>query len=98
MLLFFDATQRISKVDKQLCDYIAQQYKPCMFVVNKWDLMAGTMPTEKWVTYLRDNFRTHVVRADRLHHRPDGQERQGDAEPRADALQAVAASACRRRS
>ena len=58
VLLFFDATQRISKVDKQLCDYIAQQYKPCMFVVNKWDLLAGSMPTEKWVIYLRDNFRT----------------------------------------
>jgi GTPase len=58
VLLFFDATQRISKLDKQLCDYIAQQYKPCMFVVNKWDLTANAMPTEKWVTYLRDNFRT----------------------------------------
>ena len=58
VLLFFDATERISKVDKQLCDYIAQQYKPCMFVVNKWDLVAGTMPTEKWVIYLHDNFRT----------------------------------------
>jgi GTPase len=58
VLLFFDAAQRISKVDKQLCDYIAQQYKPCIFVVNKWDLMAGGMSTEKWVTYLRDTFRT----------------------------------------
>ena len=58
VLLFFDATQRISKVDKQLCDYIAQQYKPCMFVVNKWDLTAGSIPTEKWVAYLRDSFRT----------------------------------------
>lgn len=58
VLLFFDASQRISKVDKQLCDYIAQQYKPCMFVVNKWDLMASAMPTEKWVIYLHDTFRT----------------------------------------
>jgi GTPase len=58
VLLFFDATQRISQVDKQLCDYIAQQYKPCMFVVNKWDLVASTMPTEKWVLYLRDSFRS----------------------------------------
>jgi GTP-binding protein len=58
VLLFFDATQRISKLDKQLCEYIAQQYKPCMFVINKWDLTGGAMPTEKWVTYLRDNFRT----------------------------------------
>jgi GTP-binding protein len=58
VLLFFDTSQRVSKVDKQLCDYIAQQYKPCIFVCNKWDLYAGSMPTEKWVTYLRDNFRT----------------------------------------
>ena len=60
VLLFFDATQRISKVDRQLCDYIAQQYKPCIFVVNKWDLVADSMPTDKWVTYLRDVFRTMI--------------------------------------
>lgn len=58
VLLFFDATQRISKVDKQLCDYVAENYKPCIFVVNKWDQLAGSMPTEKWVRYLRDTFRT----------------------------------------
>ena len=58
VLLFFDATERISKVDKQLCDYIAEQFKPCVFVVNKWDLLAGSLPTEKWVHYLRDTFRT----------------------------------------
>lgn len=58
VLLFFDATERISKVDKQLCAYIAEQYKPCIFVVNKWDLLVGSVPTEKWVAYLRDTFRT----------------------------------------
>lgn len=58
VLLFFDATERISQVDKHLCDYIAQEYKPCMFVVNKWDMLAGTMPTEKWVNYIRDQFRS----------------------------------------
>jgi GTP-binding protein len=58
VLLFFDATQRISKVDKQLCDYIVQQFKPCIFVVNKWDQFVGTMPTEKWVRYLHDAFPT----------------------------------------
>jgi GTP-binding protein len=57
VLLFFDAAQRIGKVDKQLCDYIAREYKPCIFAVNKWDLMVGSMPTEKWVGYLRDTFR-----------------------------------------
>ena len=58
MFLFLDATQTISKVDKQLGDYIGENYKPCIFVVNKWDLLAGTMPTEKWVRYLHDTFRT----------------------------------------
>lgn len=58
VFLFFDATQRISKVDKQLCDYIAQQYKPCVFVVNKWDQLVDTMPTGKWVRYLQDSFGT----------------------------------------
>jgi GTP-binding protein len=57
VLLFFDPTERISKVDKQLCDYINEQYKPCLFVVNKWDLAASNMPTEKWAAYLHDNFR-----------------------------------------
>jgi GTPase len=38
--LFIDPTQGISKLDKQLADYIAKQYKPCIFVINKWDLIA----------------------------------------------------------
>ncbi|MDP6442726.1 MAG: ribosome biogenesis GTPase Der [Pirellulaceae bacterium] len=58
VLMFFDASQRISKVDKQLCKYITDQFQPCIFVVNKWDLMAGQMPTERWVRYLRDTFQT----------------------------------------
>jgi GTP-binding protein len=58
VLLFFDCSQRLSKVDKQLCKYIADNYKPCIFVVNKWDLLYGQMPTEKWVDYLRDTFST----------------------------------------
>src|SRR5262249_1464370 len=39
VLLFLDATQGITRLDKQLADYVAQQYKPCIFTVNKWDLM-----------------------------------------------------------
>ncbi|MEK6247234.1 MAG: 50S ribosome-binding GTPase, partial [Planctomycetales bacterium] len=58
VLVFFDPGQRVSKVDRQLCDYISDNYKPCVFVVNKWDLNAKSMPTGKWATYLRDTFRT----------------------------------------
>ena len=58
VLMLFDASQPISKVDKQLCQYIADQYKPCVFVVNKWDLLVDQIPTEQWVDYLRDTFRS----------------------------------------
>jgi len=58
VLLFFDATQTISKVDKQLGEYIAEQYKPCVFVVNKWDQLVASTATERWVKYLRDTFRS----------------------------------------
>lgn len=57
-LLFFDCTESISKVDKQLAHYIEQQFKPCIFVVNKWDKVAGKVATERWVRYLREHFPT----------------------------------------
>jgi GTP-binding protein len=41
VLLFLDPTQGITRLDKQLADYIAQQHRPCIFTVNKWDLMMG---------------------------------------------------------
>ncbi|MCH2181660.1 MAG: ribosome biogenesis GTPase Der [Mariniblastus sp.] len=56
VLMMFDCSQRISKVDRKLCSYIESYYKPCILVVNKWDLMADHMPTERWANYLRDNF------------------------------------------
>ena len=58
VLMMFDCSQRISKVDRQLVGYIERNYKPCILVVNKWDLMAEHMATERWADYLRDNFTT----------------------------------------
>jgi len=58
VLLFFDAAEEISKVDKQLCDYVAEQHKPCVFVVNKGDLLTKPTPTREWAEYLRDTFPT----------------------------------------
>ncbi len=55
VLMFFDARLRVSKVDKQLAEYILEQHKPAIFVVNKWDLMKP-MPTGKMATYLRATF------------------------------------------
>jgi GTP-binding protein len=58
VLLFFDCMEAISRVDKQLAHYIEQQYKPVIFVINKWDKVAGQVPTERWVRYLREHFPT----------------------------------------
>lgn len=59
VLMLFDASQTISGVDKQLVAEIAEQHKPCVFVVNKWDLgQAAGMTGEKWSQYLLDSFGT----------------------------------------
>jgi GTP-binding protein len=55
VFLFLDPRVRISKVDKQLANYILEQHKPAVFVVNKWDLMAP-MPTGKFGNYVRAVF------------------------------------------
>ena len=58
VLMFFDGSDNISRVDKQLMSYVIENHKPCIFVVNKWDLVVGTMPTDRWVKYLRTQFPT----------------------------------------
>jgi GTP-binding protein len=58
VLLFFDATEPIGKVDKQLAETITEEAKPVVFVVNKWDLYAGDVKKREWTQYLRDTFRT----------------------------------------
>lgn len=55
VLLFHDPRARVSKVDKQLADYVLEQNKPAIFVINKWDLMVP-MPTSKFGTYMRATF------------------------------------------
>lgn len=58
VLMFFDAAETVSKVDKQLLGYVMENYKPCIFVINKWDKLHGTVPTDRWVRYLRGQFPT----------------------------------------
>ena len=58
VLLFFDASEPVGRVDKQLADTIMEEAKPVVFVVNKWDLYAGEVERGEWAEYLRDTFRT----------------------------------------
>jgi len=56
VLLFIDPTQGISKIEKQLAAAISEQFKPCVFVVNKWDLMLP-MATGKYANIVYDQIR-----------------------------------------
>src|SRR5262249_17883119 len=41
VLHLFDARTRIGRVDKQLTEYILENHKPAVFVINKWDTVKG---------------------------------------------------------
>lgn len=51
VLLFLDPTTPIGRIDKHLAREIVEQHKPCVFVVNKWDLMRPR-PTGEFDEYL----------------------------------------------
>ena len=52
VFLMFDVTRDISKIEKQLASEIFQEEKPCVLVVNKWDLAKG-ISTAQFVNYVR---------------------------------------------
>ncbi len=56
VLMFFDCTEKISRVDKQLVSEIEDEFKPCIFVINKWDLAKPDDQTTDWAEYLFKTF------------------------------------------
>ncbi len=56
VLLLFDAEKSVSQVDKQLAGYILENYKPAIFVINKWDLLVKSLPTGEFADYLHKVF------------------------------------------
>jgi GTP-binding protein len=52
VLLLLDATVEVGSVDKKLARYVADQLKPCIVVVNKWDLAKDRASTEDYGEYL----------------------------------------------
>lgn len=51
--MFHDSVESISHVDKQLAGYVLEHFKPAIFVVNKWDLLAKDLSTGEFADYLR---------------------------------------------
>jgi GTPase len=52
VLFMMDATTKISQVDKKLCHLIQEEYKPCIIIVNKWDLAKDFADTQDYADYL----------------------------------------------
>jgi GTP-binding protein len=50
--LLIDATAPVSEIDKKLAHLIAEEYKTCILVVNKWDLAKGAAATGDYEGYL----------------------------------------------
>ncbi|MCC8191198.1 MAG: 50S ribosome-binding GTPase, partial [Planctomycetes bacterium] len=44
VILMLDAMEDIGKVDKQIASFILEHYKPCIIVLNKWDLAVEKNP------------------------------------------------------
>ena len=56
VLHFFDASIAIGRLDKQLYEYILENHKPAIFVMNKWDLVKDEVSTEKFGEYVKKVF------------------------------------------
>lgn len=52
VLMLIDATEPVGQVEKKLISTIAEEFKPCVLVVNKWDLAKGRASTEEFGEYL----------------------------------------------
>lgn len=52
VLFFMDAKEPVGEVDKRLAGYIVEQHKPCILVVNKWDLARGRADSGQYGDYL----------------------------------------------
>jgi GTP-binding protein len=52
VLFLIDATAEVSEVDKKIARFIADEYKSCIIVINKWDLAKETAVTSNFEEYL----------------------------------------------
>jgi GTP-binding protein len=52
VLLVMDSTEPVSEVDKKLAHLIQEEYKPCILVINKWDLAKDRADSQDYADYL----------------------------------------------
>jgi GTP-binding protein len=52
VFLMIDATVELGDVDQKIAAYVAEEFKPCIIVINKWDLVAGKAEPDKYEEYV----------------------------------------------
>lgn len=52
VFMLIDATLEVSDVDKTLAQYVSSEYKPCILVINKWDLVGEKATVAQFEDYL----------------------------------------------
>ena len=52
VMFMIDAAVPVSQVDKKLAKFIAEEYKSCIIVINKWDLAKDSAATDDYQEYL----------------------------------------------
>ena len=52
VLFMMDAATPVSQVDKKLGHLVRDEFKPCILIVNKWDLAKETASSEDYAEYL----------------------------------------------
>jgi GTP-binding protein len=57
VLLLIDSTVPVSQVDKQLGHEVLKHFKPCVVVVNKWDLAREKSDQDAYVKYLDEELK-----------------------------------------
>ncbi|HEY4328748.1 MAG TPA: ribosome biogenesis GTPase Der [Phycisphaerae bacterium] len=52
VFIIVDAEAGMGDVDQKLAAYVAEEYKPCVIVINKWDLVEGRASADKFEEYV----------------------------------------------
>ena len=52
VFMLIDATVDMGDVDQKLAAYVAEEFRPCVIVINKWDLVAGRVNAEQYEEYI----------------------------------------------
>ncbi len=52
VFMLIDSTVEMGDVDQKLAAYIAEEFKPCVLVINKWDLVEGKTSADQYEEYI----------------------------------------------